>query len=200
MVELLLCTIGATEVVLEPFSNESIEEVHELLDELHEKFRTLVRTFIRAFHEKATQNSQLATDASRWLNKYMGWPYNRVDNTLTDLFNKMRPYYNFFECTLLLDMSEEFLQDVTVSENGKISNLSEAIQSHSFQAKALLKSNAMSTFRKFLQQNYVPFNNDLGIIHFVHLHLQRADWEIKSINALYKLTEKLQPGQFLMRK
>ena len=75
------------------------------LDDLHKKFATLVKTFTKAFHKKATQNSQLATDASVWFKEYMGWPYDRVDNTLTDVFNKMRPYYDFLECKILLDMS-----------------------------------------------------------------------------------------------
>ena len=190
---MLLCIIGATEIISKPFSNKSREEkVQESLNNLHEKFPTLVKTFTRAFHEKATQNSQLETDASVWLKEYMGWPYDRVDNTLTDVFNKMRPHYDFLECKLLLDMSKEFLQDVTFSDNG---NLSEAIQSHSLQAKALRASGTISTFRKLLQQKFVPLNNELDNIPFIEIRLQ-AIWEEISINALYKLIEKLLPGKF----
>ena len=166
--------------------------MHKSLDELHENFPTLVTIFTRAFHEKVTQNSQLATDASVWLKEYMGWPYDRVDNTLTDVFNKMRPYYDFLECKLLLDMSKVFLQNVTFNENGTIS---EAIGRHSFKAKELRKLSTISTFRKVLQQKIEPFDNDLEKIPYIHIHLQ-TDWEERSIDALYKLIEKLLPGKF----
>ena len=169
--------------------------MHKSLDELHENFPTLVTIFTRAFHEKATQNSQLATDASVWLKVYMDWPYDRVDNTLTDVFNKMRPYYDFLDCTLLLDMSKVFLQDVTFSDNGTIRNLSEAIQSHSLKVKALRASTTISTFRKVLQQKFEPFDNDLDNIPFIHIHLETV-WEGRSIDALYKLIEKLLPEKF----
>ena len=169
--------------------------MHESLDELHERFPTLVTIFTRAFLDKATQNSQLETDVSVWFKEYMGWPYDRVNNTLTDVFNKMRPYYDFLECKLLLDMSKAFLQDVTFNDNGTISNLSKAIQGHSLKVKALRASNTISTFRKLLQEKYVPFNNELDNLPFIEIHLQTY-WEERSIDTLYKLIEKLLQGKF----
>ena len=88
-----------------------------------------------------------------WLKEYMDWPYYyRADNTLTDVFSKMTPYNDFLECKLLLDMSIEFLQDVTFNDNGTISNLSEAIESHSLKAKAVRASTTISTIQNLLEQ------------------------------------------------
>ena len=193
---IVIMHVETTEIVLKPFLKKTDErKVHKSLDELRARFPGLVTTFKSAFREKAAKNGQLATDASEWLKEYMTWSDDKVDNTLTDVFNKMRPYYDFLDCTLLLDMSKVFLQDVTFSDNGTIRNLSEAIQSHSLKAKALRASTTISTFRKVLQQKFEPFDNDLDNIPFIRIHLETV-WEGRSIDALYKLIEKLLPEKF----
>ena len=96
--------VETTEIVLKPAFLKKTDErkVHKSLDELHARFPELARLFKKSFYEKAAKNGQLATDASEWLKEYMTWPDDKVDNTLTDVFNKMRPYYDFLDCTLLL--------------------------------------------------------------------------------------------------
>ena len=193
---MLLCTIGATEIIAKPFSSETSEKkVHKSLDELHEIFPTLVKTFTTAFYEKAAKNSQLATDVSVWFKEYMYWPDDRVDNNLIDVFHKMRPHYDFLECKLLLDMSKVFLQNVTFTDNGSTINLSEAIQSHLMKVKALRTSTTIFKFQKLLQWKYEPFDKKLDNFPFIHIHLQTF-WEERSIDALYKLIEKLLPEKF----
>ena len=193
---IVIMHVETTEIVLKPFLKKTDErKVHKSLDELRARFPGLVTTFKSAFREKAAKNGQLATDASEWLKEYMTWSDDKVDNTLTDVFNKMRPYYDFLDCTLLLDMSKVFLQDVTFSDNGTIRNLCEAIQSHSLKVKALRASTTISTFRKVLQQKFEPFDNDLDNIPFIRIHLETV-WERRSIDALYKLIEKLLPEKF----
>uniref|UniRef100_A0A1X7T2Y2 Death domain-containing protein n=1 Tax=Amphimedon queenslandica TaxID=400682 RepID=A0A1X7T2Y2_AMPQE len=115
----------------DPFiCKESEEEVYKSLDDLHQKFSDLVTIFETHFEEKSNHNSQLATQVSKWLIAHMKWKRGSVDSNLEDILNKIKPYYDFIDCKLLLDMSIRFLPDETFTDDGVTYKLVDELRNH----------------------------------------------------------------------
>ena len=173
----------------------SEEKICKSLDDLHQRFSNLAKVFKMSFREKIKRNSQLATDVSEWLIEYMEWEHGSVDNNLDDIFRKMRPYYDFIDCKLLLDMSKRFLQDVTFTDCGVTYKLVDELHSHTLMSKSLCTSNTVSDLKKLLQEHYKPFDRNIDNLPCINIHLQTC-WDCISIRGLYKLIEKLLPQKY----
>ena len=165
------------------------------LDDLHQRFSDLVTIFETQFEEKCNHNSQLATQVSKWLIVHMDWEHGSVDNNLDDIFRKMRPYYDFIDCKLLLQMSKRFLQDVTFTDGGVTYNLVDELHSHTLMSKRLCTSNTVFAFKKLLQEQYKPFDKNINNLPYINIDLQTY-WDDISIKGLYKLIEKLLPQEY----
>ena len=181
---------------IKPFEDEESEEkVYTSLDDLHQGFSKLAKNFKFSFREKNKHNSQLATDVSEWLTAHMKWEEGSVDNSLDDIFKKIQPYYDFIDCKLLLDMSNEFLRDVTFTDGGVTYKLVDELRSHTRMSKRLRVSNTVSELKKLLQEHYKPFNEGMNNLPCIHIHLQTC-WDDISIDGLYKLIEKFLPQKY----
>ncbi|XP_019863505.1 PREDICTED: uncharacterized protein LOC109592513, partial [Amphimedon queenslandica] len=141
--------------VTTPFeSTASEEKVYESLDDLRLKFSDLVTLFETKFEEKSNHDKQLATDVSKWLIAHMDWEHGSVESNIDDILRKIRPYYDFIDCKLLLDMSKKFLQDVTFADDGVTYKLVDELHSHTLMSKSLCTSNTVSELKKFLQEHF----------------------------------------------
>ena len=170
-------------------------KVYKSLDDLNQRFSNLAKVFKMSFQEKIKHNSQLATDVSDWLKAYMEWEHGSVDSNLDDIFKKIRSYYDFIDCKLLLDMSNEFLQDVTFTGGGVTYKLVDELHSHTLMSEGLCKSNTVFALKKLLQEHYKPFDKNMDNLPYINIHLQTY-WDHISIRGLYKLIEKLLPQDY----
>ena len=125
----------------------------------------------------------------------MEWEHNSVDDNIDDIFKKIRPYYDFIDCKLLLDMSNEFLPDLTFINGGATYKLVDELHSHTLMSKRLRTSNTVSALKKLLQEHYKPFDKDMDNIPCINIQLQTY-WNDISIKGLYKLLEKLLPQEY----
>ena len=195
----ILILIGGTHHdihVTEPFQVIASEEkVCKSLDDLHQRFSNLAQVFKMSFREKIKHNSQLATDVSEWLIEYMEWEHGSVESNLDDIFEKIRPYYDFIDCKLLLDMSNEFLQDVTFSDGGVTYKLVDELHSHTLMSESLCKSNPVSALKKLLQEHYKPFDKNMDNLPCINICLGTY-WDDIDIKGLFKLIKKLLPQDY----
>ena len=125
----------------------------------------------------------------------MEWEHGSVGSNLDDIFRKMRPYYDFIDCKLLLDMSKKFLPDVTFADCGVTYKFVDELHSHTLMSKSLCTSNTVSALKKLLQEQYKPFDRNMDNLPCIHIHLQTY-WDDISIKGLYKLIEKLLPRDY----
>uniref|UniRef100_A0A1X7SG24 Uncharacterized protein n=1 Tax=Amphimedon queenslandica TaxID=400682 RepID=A0A1X7SG24_AMPQE len=125
----------------------------------------------------------------------MKWEHGSVDSNIDDIFKKIRPYYDFLDCKLLLDMSKEFLKDVTFTDDGVTYKLVDALQSHTQRSKRLRTSNTVSALKKLLQKQFKQFDKNMDNLPCINLQLQTC-WEDISIDGLYELIKKLLPQKY----
>uniref|UniRef100_A0A1X7TSM0 Uncharacterized protein n=1 Tax=Amphimedon queenslandica TaxID=400682 RepID=A0A1X7TSM0_AMPQE len=173
----------------------SEKKVYKSLDDLYQRFSNLTTIFETNLEEKFNHNSQLATDVSKWLVVHMEWEHSSVNNNLDDILKKIRPYYDFIDCKLLLDMSKKFLPYVTFTDDGVTYILVDELHSHTLMSKRLCTSNAVSDLRKILQEHFKPFDRNMDDFPCIHIHLQTF-WNHTSIRGLYKLIEKFLPQKY----
>ena len=159
------------------------------------RFSDLVTIFETEFEEKCNHNKQLATQASKWLIVHMEWEHGSVESNFNDILRKIRPYYDFIDCKLLLDMSKKFLPDVKFTEGEETYKLVDELHSHTLMSKRLCTSNTVSELKKLLQEHYKPFDRNMNNLPYVNIHLQTY-WDHISIRGLYKLIEKLLPQKY----
>uniref|UniRef100_A0A1X7TCT9 BEACH domain-containing protein n=2 Tax=Amphimedon queenslandica TaxID=400682 RepID=A0A1X7TCT9_AMPQE len=189
---------GASHDITSPFKRKTSEmKVYKSLDDLHLKFVNIANVFKLSLQEKIKQNSQLATDVSKWLIEYMEWDDGSVESNIDDILKKIRPYYDFIDCKLLLDMSRKFLPNVTFTDDDEVtSKLIDELQSHICMSKKLRTSNTVSELKKLLQDHYKPFEIDRNTDNLpcINIHLQTC-WDDISIKGLRKLIKKLLPHE-----
>ena len=171
------------------FSDEFEEqEVSTSLTELRKSFAHLMRIFKSAFKEMKKEDNLLAENVSVWVEEYMRWRHETVDRNLDDIFQKIYGYYDFIDCALIVDMSEEFLKDVTFNNE----NIVEKLKSHSLESKALLRSAPISHLKEVLEKKYEPYERNLEDMPKIRIQLVHC-WDKITIGGLYLLIEKLLP-------
>ena len=161
-------------------------EVQISLDDLHRNFSRLITELQSVLEEKARQNIELAKKISKWVETYIHWEPITVESNIDDIFKKIRPYYDFIDCKLILDMSEAFLRDQKT--------FMDEIKSHYLKAKKLCRSATIKNLRKALEDKYEPFEPDIHNtgMPVIKIKLQN-DWEDISIEGLKLLIKKLLP-------
>uniref|UniRef100_A0A1X7UYX1 Uncharacterized protein n=1 Tax=Amphimedon queenslandica TaxID=400682 RepID=A0A1X7UYX1_AMPQE len=125
----------------------------------------------------------------------MEWEHGSVDNNIDDILRKIRPYYDFIDCQLLLEMSKKFLPSVTFTDGGVTYKLVDELDSHNRISKRLCTSETVSTLQKLLEERYEPFNRKMDNLPYIEIHLQ-TPWNYISIQRLYKLIAKLLPLKY----
>ena len=74
---------------------------------------------VRSSLDHKLQHQQLVlVDFIRWIEHQMNWVGELSDVTdLNELFKKLHPYFDFIDCELIVDMSEEFLKNEYFGED-----------------------------------------------------------------------------------
>ena len=100
------------------------------------------------FYEKVKEKPQLSTKISYWVESYLHLEHGTIDNDLDNIFKKIYQYYDFIDCSLVVDMCGEFLND---------EELMDKLKTYSEHAKVFRFSRPISELKKNLRRVYGPF-------------------------------------------
>ena len=147
---------------------------------------------VRSSLDHKLQHQQLVlVDFIRWIEHRMKWVgelSNVID--LNDLFKKLHPYFDFLDCGLIVDMSEEFLNDECFGKNNKI--LFSKLKEHKDKVEILRCSSTIKELQTHLKSIYSPYLRDLSNMPQIQIELHNP-WNEASIEGLYLLIRHLLP-------
>ena len=160
---------GKAEVMFE--TNEEEELVSQKLIELNKTFSKLITKVQKAYDQKVAADPNLLTNLTRWTKSYMTWKDKVITAASSEeFFTTINPYYDFIDCSLIVDMSEEFLEGGTFGEE-KINIVSE-LKKHKEEAEKLYSSATvkhLNTALKEIYKDHIPdFRNMPHIILKLH--------------------------------
>ena len=153
------------------------------LRELLTEFAHIMRTVKVAFREKVKEKPQLSTEISNWVEDYLHLEHGTIDNDLDDIFKKIYHYYDFIDCSLVVDMCGEFLND---------EELMDKLKTYSKDAEDFRLSQPINELKKNLRRVYGPFRKNLNGMPLICIELHNP-WNDVNINGLYLLITKLLP-------
>ena len=142
-------------------NQEKEEELKTSLENLHRNFSKLM-VVVRSSLDHKLQHQQLVlVDFIRWIEHQMNWVGELSGiNDLNDLFKKLHPYFDFIDCKLIEDMSEEFLNDECYGEDKK--NLVSELKEYMVKAKSLRCSSTVKELKVQLKSIYSPYLTNLS--------------------------------------
>ena len=172
-------------------SKEEEKHVKVTLVSLNRNF-SLLMVAVRSSLDHKLQHQQLVlVDFIRWIEHQMNWVgqlSNIVD--LNELFKKLHPFFDFLDCGLIVDMSEEFLSDECFGKD-KTSLVSE-LKEHLTKADILRCSTTVKQLKDKLKTVYSPYLRDLSNMPQIQIELHNP-WNQATIEQLYLLVCHLLP-------
>ena len=104
-------------------SEEKEKEVLTALQSLQRDFSKLMVAVRSSLHHKLQHQQLVLVDVTTWMKYRLHWVKELSDinkcNDLDELFKTVHPYFDFLDCELIVDMSEEFLYDESFGKNKK---------------------------------------------------------------------------------
>ena len=174
-------------VVLE--NEEKEEELQTTLEHLDRNFSVLMVAVRSSLDHKLQHQQLVLVDFIRWIEHRMKWVgqlSNIID--LDEIFLKLHPYFDFLDCGLIVDMSEQFLNDECFAKKGFVSELKE----HKIKANTLRSSSTIKKLQTHLKSIYSPYLRDLSNMPQIQIELHNP-WSEASIEGLYLLIRHLLP-------
>ena len=165
-------------------TKEDEEQVLRSLIKLQKAFASLMMKVQIAFDAKLALKPKLLINLTRWIETYMNWNDKLTNASLDGTFKIIRPFYDFIDCNLIVDMSEEFLQDFR--------NIVSQLQNHKKKADALRSSAQVKHLHDSLQsifEEHIPDTSNMPVI-LIKLH---NPWHGSNINGLVLLIHNLLP-------
>ena len=138
------------------------------------------------FREKVTNNRELLTKISDWVESHLDLEPGRMDNDLNDIFKKIYLYYDFSDCSLIVDMCDEFVSDQT--------DLLDKLKGYSLKAKTFRSSRPIIDLKQKLCKVYGPYRRHLENMPLICIKLQNS-WDKVKIKALKTLIKSLLPEE-----
>ena len=174
--------IGVEYITLQ---EDQIDE--DLLEELNTEFSHIMRLVKAAFCDKVKENATISTEIRNWVECYLHLEYGTIDNDLDDIFKKIDHYYDFIDCSLIVNMCKEFFHD-----DQERNYLVDELNTYSKKAKAFRSSKSIFELKKMLQRVYGPFRTHLEDMPLIFIRLQ-TQWSEVNIDGLYILVRNLLP-------
>ena len=172
-------------------TKEDEEQVLHPLIELNKSFASLMMKVRTAFDDKKSSEPKLLIDLTRWIETYMHWSDKLTNASLDETFNNIYPYYDFIDCSLIVDMSEVFLRDFKFIDDGKLSIVSE-LKNYKDKADKLRSSvqvKYLNDALKKIYEGHIPDTSNMPVI-LIKLH---NPWHGSNINGLSLLIHNLLP-------
>ena len=171
-------------------TKEDEEQVLRPLIELSKSFTSLMTKVRRAF-DKVASDPELLIDITRWIETKMHWNDKLTNASLNETFNIIHPVYDFIDCNLIVDMSEEFLQDFKFRNDDKLSIVSE-LKNYKDKADKLRSSVQVKYLNEALKKIYEGFIPDTSNMPVILVKLLNP-WHVSDIDGLSLLIHNLLP-------
>ena len=178
-----------TEVMFETAEDE--EEILGALIGLNKEFSCLMSHVCSGFETKIGNDPEQLVNLILWLEAYMHWHNKLTNASLDEIFKIIHPYYDFIDCNLIVDMSEEFLQDFKFSNGGKL-NIDSELENYKKKADKLRFSAQVKHLHKSLQTIYEEHISDTSNMPMILIKLHNQ-WYGSNINILSLLIHNLLP-------
>ena len=172
-------------------SKEDEKQVKITLVSLDRNFSLLMVAVRSSLDHKLQYQQLVLVDFIRWIEHQMKWVGQLSGITdLDELFKKLHPYFDFLDCELIVDMSEEFLNDKWFSEDKK--SLVSELKEHITKAESFRCSSTVKELKDKLKTLYSPHLTDLSNMPQIQIELCNP-WNEATIERLYLLIGHLLP-------
>ena len=177
------------EVVKFHTAEDESEIVHALID-LNKEFSSL-NMHVRLGLEKKTRNDPyILHSLTIWLETYMHWNAKLTNASLDETFKIIHPFYDFIDCSLIVDISELFIQDFKfgvkeLSIVNELRNYKEKADKLRFSAQVKHLHESL----KSIYEGHIPDTSNMPVI-VMKLH---NPWHGSNINGLSLLIHNLLP-------
>ena len=170
---------------------EEEKQVKITLGCLDKDFSNLM-VVVRSSLDHKLQHQQLVlVDFIRWIEHRMKWVGQLSDIVdLNELFKKLHPYFDFIDCELIVDMSEEFLNNECFGKEKK--SLVNELKNHMTKADTLRCSTTIKELKDKLQTVYSPYLRHLSNMPQIQIELHNP-WNEATIEQLCLLVRHLLP-------
>ena len=170
------------------------DEIQTTLESLYKDFTNLMVVVQSALDEKLINNKIKIVDFTKWIDSYL---LNRVSdmsecNNLDSIFEKLKPSFDFLQCKLIVDMSEQFLNDVYFGDGEDKNSLVSKLKEHMDKADTFRRSTTVKQLKDQLKTIYLPYLSNLLNMPQIQIQLQNQ-WNDITIDALYLLIKHLLP-------
>ena len=169
-------------------------ELRTSLQNLHQNFRTLIVAVRSTLNNKLQHQLLQLEDVTIFIKYELDWVEELSDinkcNDLDELFKKLHPYFDFLDCKLIVNVSEEFLNDEYFGKDKK--NLVTELKEHMNKAESLRCSFTVKQLKDQLKSIYAPHLGDLSSMPQINIELHNP-WYEANIEALYLLIGHLLP-------
>ena len=176
------------EVMFETAEDEKM--IFGTLIGLNKEFSSLMMHVRSGLQIKIKKDPEQLANLIIWLETYMHWNDKLTNASLEETFKIIHPHYDFLDCSLIVDMSEVFLQDFKFGVN-ELSIVSELMKYHK-KADNLCFSAPVKHINKALKtiyEGHVPDTSKMPMIS-MKLHNQ---WHGSKISGLSLLIHNLLP-------
>ena len=169
---------------------EDEKEILQKLMELNKTFSNLIIHVRSGLDKKNKSDPTLLVNFTKWLKTYMNLNNKLTNASLDETFKIIHPHYDFINCALIVDMSEEFLEDYEFGKH-KLNIFSE-LQKHKVEADELRASAKVKHLNEALEAIYEKHIPDLLTMPTILIKLHYS-WYFSSINGLSLLIYNLLP-------
>ena len=169
------------------------EEIQTILESLHKDFCNLMSA-VRSALDKKLKRKKKMVGFIRWIDNYL---LNKVSDInrcedLQNVFEKLKPYFDFLQCKLIVDMSEVFLNDESFGEDKK--SLVSELKKHMEKANTFSRLTTVKQLQDQLKSIYSPYLSNLLNMPKIQIQIHTQNpWNGVPIDALYLLIGHLLP-------
>ena len=172
-------------------SEEEEKQINTTLKNLDKTFSVLMVAVRSSLDHKLQHQQLVLVDFIRWIEHRMKWVGELKDTVdLDEVFKKLHPYFDFIDCELIVDMSEQFLKNECFGEDKK--NLVSDLKEHLDKTEDFRSSFTVKQLNKDLENIYFPYLEDLSQMPKIYIELHNP-WNEATIEGLYLLVRHLLP-------
>uniref|UniRef100_A0A1X7SY21 Uncharacterized protein n=1 Tax=Amphimedon queenslandica TaxID=400682 RepID=A0A1X7SY21_AMPQE len=178
------------ELMLETLTAVYEKEILHAIIDLNIEFSSLVMHVQLGLEEKIKNDSDMLQTFTTWLETHMHWNDKLTSISLDEIFRTIDLFYDFIDCSLIVEMSDIFLQDFKFGVK-ELSIVSE-LKTYKIRADELQLSAQVEDLHESLPiiyQGHIPDTSNMRMIS-IKLHNQ---WESSKMNGLSLLIHNLLP-------
>ncbi|XP_011406888.1 PREDICTED: uncharacterized protein LOC105314419 [Amphimedon queenslandica] len=172
------------------YTAEDEKEILLTLINLKKEFSSLIMHARLGLEKKIKNDSNILHALNIWLETYMHLNDKLTNASLDETFKIIHPFYDFIDCSLIVDMSEIFLRDFKFGDND-LSIVSE-LKNYMEKANKLRCSAQVKHLNESLKKLYEEHIPDLSNMPMILVKLHNP-WHGSNINGLSLLIHNLLP-------